>query len=534
MSVAIGDSIQRYPLLRLIVPYACGIALADALFLSVSSLTLVAFSGCLIAILLMLCLYAKRSRMWHVAYGVVVSVMFLLLGVVCYSQSRDSLSYDWSSKELVYEACVMDVPRERARSTLCEMQVNAVCDSTGWSAVRRKVFVYMEPSAATDSLLPGDVVCFSGKVRVPRNFSEDLDFDYARYVTMQGAAGTVFLPHEKWKRVGTENLTLRQRLLRLRHRLQTDYMHEAFDDSVLGVLAALVLGDRRSLSEETRVAYTDAGVAHVLSLSGLHVSVIYGMLAFVLRGLVRKRNMRWLRELLTIGVLWVFALMVGMAASVVRAVFMCTLYIVARWVSRDSSSINILSLAAFVMLLAHPFYLFDIGFQLSFMAMAAILWLEPKLEQLFRRRPLHPCLTYPLGIISMSLAAQLGTFPLSLHHFGTFPTYFLLTNLIVIPYLNIVLLLTVVWWGLVLTGVPLATGFGQLLQHLTLWMNEGLTHIGQWPHAVLHVDGFSALSVLFTYLMILFLGLFVIKKWPRGLILFMAALLGLLLTKLFE
>lgn len=531
--MAIGDSIQRYPLLRLFVPYACGIALGDALYPYIPILTSVAIATCLVVVTAMLCVYRSRRASWRMAYGVLASGLFLLLGVGCYSLSRDNISYEWPLEERVYEARVIDSPRQRARSSLCVMQVSAMADSAGWTSVRRKVFVYMEPTEAVDSLLPGDVVCFSGKVRVPRNFTDDLDFDYARYVTMQGASGTVYLPSSQWARVGEEELTLRERFLRLRLHLQDHYLHSAFSDDALGVLAALTLGDKRSLSEETRAAYTDAGAAHVLALSGLHVGVIYAMLAFMMRGVVRRRSMRWLRESLIIVVLWAFALMVGMSASVVRAVFMCTLYILARWISRDSSSISVLSLAAFVMLLVHPLYLFDVSFQLSFMAMAAILWLTPYVEAFLRSRRLPWLLAYPIGIVGMSLVAQLGTFPLSLYHFGTFPTYFLLTNLVVIPYLNIVLLFTVIWWALVLMGLPLSTQLGLLLQHLTRWMNDGLAHISQWPHAVLHITEYSAMATLFTYLLILFLALYLTKKWPHGLVLALASLLGLLLTYLF-
>lgn len=531
--MAIGDSIQRYPLLRLFVPYACGIALGDMLYVGMPALTSVAIAASLMVVVAMSCIYKLRHAPWRMVYGILASGLFLLLGVGCYSLSRDTISYEWPSEEHVYEARVVDSPRKRARSSLCVMQVSAMADSTEWTAVRRKVFVYMEPTEAVDSLFPGDVVCFRGKVREPKNFTDDLDFDYARYVTMQGASGTVYLSSTQWTRVGDRHLTLRERLLRLRLYLQDHYMHSAFSDDALGVLAALTLGDKRLLSEETRAAYSDAGAAHVLALSGLHVGVIYAMLAFMMRGVVRRRSMRWLRELLIIVVLWAFALMVGMSASVVRAVFMCTLYILARWISHDSSSINVLSLAAFVMLLAHPLYLFDISFQLSFMAMAAILWLDPYVETFLHNKRLPWLLAYPIGIIGMSLVAQLGTFPLALYHFGTFPTYFLLTNLVVIPYLNIVLLLTVAWWALVLMGLPLSTQLGQLLQHLTLWMNDGLAYISQWPHAVLHITEYGAMATMFTYLLILFLALYLTKKWPRGLVLALASLLGLLVTFLF-
>ena len=245
--------------------------------------------------------------------------------------------------------------------------------------------------------------------------------------------------------------------------------------------------------------------------------------------------MRWLRELLTLAILWLFVLLVGMSASVVRAVVMCTLYVFARWVADDNSSpIHVLALTALLMLLVRPLYLFDVGFQLSFLAMASILWVEPHLERLFRRESgqnvwMRPLFGFVVGLLCMSLAAQLGTFPLVLHHFGSFPTYFLLTNLVVVPCLMVVLLLSLMWWTLSLLGLPCML-LSDLLQYVVLWMNRMLLGIAQWPGAVLHVEHFSASSVLCTYLFIFFAGLFAIKKWPRGAIFALVSLLALLVS----
>ena len=324
------------------------------------------------------------------------------------------------------------------------------------------------------------------------------------------------------------------RMLRLRHTLLAEYMERAFGGDVLGVLSALTLGDKRVLGEEVRAVYADAGVSHVLALSGLHVGIIYAMLAFLLRGLLRSRSLRWLREVLTVAVLWLFAMMVGMSASVVRAVSMYTLYILARWVSKESSPLSVLSLAAFAMLLVQPLCLFDVGFQLSFMAMVPILCVEPRLEALFRRSSLPPVPAYLVGVACMSLAAQLGTFPLVLYHFGTFPTYFLLTNLVVIPYLYVVLLLIAVWWLLALAGGPWAVSLGRVVQLLVEWLNRLLACIADWPFAVLRVEDFSAAAVLFTYLFLSFAALFLIGRWQRGGVLALAALLGLLVTLLLQ
>lgn len=531
--MAIGDSIQRYPLLRLVVFYVCGIAVTNAVCPHVSlSLSWIAM-GCLSLLIALLCVYAVRRGACRVGFGILAMSLFFFLGVFSYALSRNEVSYAWPFDERIYEARVIEPPRQRARSTLCLMQVEGFSDSSAWCGVHRKVYVYMEPTEAADSLLPGDFVQFKGCVRPPQNFSDELTFDYARYVTLQGVSGTLYLSADCWSRVGEAPLSIGDCMVRLRHRLYTQYMHTTFDEDVLGVLAALTLGERRSLNEEVRAVYSDTGVAHALALSGLHVGVIYGMLAFAMRRIVRRRSLRWLREVLIVSALWVFALMTGMSASVLRAVFMCTLYIIARWVSQDSSPLQVLTLAGMVMLLVRPFYLFDVGFQLSFMSMAAILVVEPYLETLLgcgSARPFHALVSYFISVVCMSLAAQLGTFPLTLYHFGSFPLYFLITNLVVVPLLTVLLLVSVFWWGLALMRLPWADHLAHLLQWTVQWGNEGLACIARWPYAVLHVEYYPLSAVCFTYLFIATLVLYIVKRWTRGLAVALASLLGLVVS----
>ena len=533
--VAIGDIIQRYPLLRLLVPYVCGIGVAD-LFYPYARLLLYWGIGCVVFVAFVLLVICVCHRgMGRVVYGMAMVVLFCILGMGGYSLARYGTAYDWPQENVLYEARVMAEPHSRARSTKCVVEVTAMCDSAEWHRVGRKVFAYMEPCSEADSLLPGDMLYFRGKVRAPHNFADSLDFDFARYVAMQGASGTVYLPRDGWLVASERRLSLKERMLRVRNHLYSTYLYPSFEGDVLGVLSALTLGDRRGVSNRLRAVYSDVGAAHALALSGMHVGIIYFLLAFVLRGVLRRRALRWAGELLIIVMLWLFAFMVGLSASVVRAVAMCTLYALTRWLSDGtSSSLHVLSLTALLMLLVRPLYLFDVGFQLTFMAMVAILWLEPHLEELFCRGRLHPLLSYPTGVVCMSLAAQLGTLPLVVYHFGTFPTYFLVTNLIVVPCLSLVLVLALVWLGMQLVGIPWSGWLGVGLQHLVGGMNGCLAGIGRWPGAVLHIAECNGFTVFFAYLLILFVGLFVVKKWTRGVVYALASLLGLLLSLLWQ
>lgn len=540
------DSLQRYPLLRLLMAYVVGIMVAHTLCSVLESAVIgrVGMCGptivlCAAALLFVVLIALNRRSL----YGIAALLLFVFIGSGEYIASRHHTTYVWPSGEALYEARLTSDIEHRERNVRCLLHVDAVCDSGRWAVVDRTVYAYFpiasshvsgEASASrhsVDALQAGDTLLFRGKVSPPRNFS-DLPFDYARYLTMQGISGTTYLPRGSWVSAVNTTPTLLERLLRLRYRLQHEHLYPAFAPDAMGVIAALTLGNKSHLAPEVRAAYTDAGAAHALALSGLHVGVIYVMLGFLMRGLVRRRSLRWVADVVIVTVLWLFALMVGMSASVVRAVTMCSLYAVARWVSRDSAPINVLSLAALVMLMGRPFYLFDVGFQLSFMAMASILWLEPYMEMLFQRGPLSRLPAYFVGVVCMSLAAQVGTLPLTLYHFGTFPTWFLITNLLVVPSLSLLLMLCVVWWVFALTGIPWATALGVLLQWLVQSLTSCLAHIASWPHAVLRVEHFTLVSALASYLLIYTVGQYWTRRNPRSLVFALVVLLGLLVSLL--
>lgn len=531
-NVAFGDAFQRYPLLRLVVSYLLGIVVADGAFPLVGLPLPLCIGLCASLLVAMACVYAVQHRSLQWTFGTMAILLFFSFGTLCYSLSCRRVACVWPTDEQIYEARVMEVPRSRAHSCLVVMQVRAVDDACEVDVVQRKVFAYLQPTDAASLLQPGDVVCFRGKVQSPQASAFVPDFDYPRYLFLQGVSGTIFLNEHQWKRVGEYTLSLRSRMLRLRQWLYAKHWVPAFDANTLGVMAAVVLGERSALDADTRAVYSDAGVSHLLALSGLHVGVIYGFLAFVMHRVLRRR-MRWVCDILILGVLWLFAFLVGMSPSVLRAVVMCTLYTVGRWISRDSAPLHVLSLAAMSMLVVYPLYLFDVSFQLSFMAMVGIFAMVPTLERLFRRSSSLPLLAYPISVVNMSLAAQIGTLPLVLYHFGTFPTYFILANLIAVPGISLVLLIALCWWGMSLAHVPLSVYLGESIQSLVHGINHVLSRIAHWPYATLHVSSYSSVAVLFTYLFILFSVLFLTKKHSRSLLLSLFSLLCLLLVLLF-
>ena len=275
-----------------------------------------------------------------------------------------------------------------------------------------------------------------------------------------------------------------------RHRLLGRYRSLQMDDEQYAVLAAMTLGDKSALTKELRETYSVTGASHILALSGLHLGIIY----FLLYRLTLGRRRFLLSQVIIILSLWAFAFLTGLSVSVVRSATMISIYALFAVGGRHRSSVNLLCFADIVILLLNPSSLYDIGFQLSFAAVLSILLLMPLMEASFPENYFlsHRIQRWIFNLLGVSLAAQIGVAPLIAYHFGRFSTYFLLTNLIVIPAATIIL------YGALLTLIfpPL----GSALLWVVETLNKALGWVSQLPCS--SIDGLhpSVLQVCLVYL----------------------------------
>lgn len=198
-------------------------------------------------------------------------------------------------------------------------------------------------------------------------------------------------------------------------------------DEEKSVLATITVGYRQAMSREVRNRFSATGVAHILAVSGFHVAIVCGFLSFLFSFLPRNGCCRWIRYISLLVLLWGFAAITGLAVSSVRAALMLTMYLTGGVLDRRAERYNILAASAFCMLVYEPLYLFDIGFQLSYLAVLSILYFQPRLQALIKVH--NPFLRTPWGWVTVTLSAQAGTTFLCLYYFGQFSTVFLLTNL---------------------------------------------------------------------------------------------------------
>ena len=272
------------------------------------------------------------------------------------------------------------------------------------------------------------------------------------------------------------------------------------------VISAMALGDKGALDAETKESYSVAGTSHVLAVSGLHIAIIFQVILLMLGG---KRKSR-LTIIVSTTAVWAYVVLTGMPASAVRSATMISLYSFGLMAKRQGPPLNTLAFAYTIMLCANPLSLFDLSFQMSFLAVTSILLFQPLIVGL--HEPHHTTTNWAWQLLSMSMAAQLGTMPVIVYYFGRISCYSVLTSFVAIPMAMLVLYLCTILFGLfILSSLPYISVVALQATHLVVHCLVGITHFGNTffrlvtllPGASIDGIHINLLQVLLLYLLLL-------------------------------
>lgn len=406
-----------------------------------------------------------HSYQYRWVFGLGILFVFLAIGGFKTGLKQNQMEYALSDSIQLYVGYITETPQDKPRSVAHEVYL---------PDEDIKVICYLAKDSLLLPLYVGDEIAFMGKLQAFKNMGNPDDFDYERYMYNQGFVASTYLYSASWIRTGNKHQSLSTIALGIRQNILKFYSKLGFSEEEQAILAALTLGYQDTLSDDLKHAFRSTGTVHVLSASGLHVGIIYAAIVFLLSFLSRFQFVKRFRPLLIILLLWIYAFVTGLPPSVVRATIMLSFFCLSELVNRKNNGLNILFIAAFFMLLYNPFWLFDIGFQLSFISVLSILVLYKKTAQLVKVN--NKLLQYVWDMFVISLVAQLATFPLCFYYFGTFPTYFFLANLIVVP------LFTLIIYGMVLIGLVWLINFilPQLASALYNWLTIGIQQLVEW------------------------------------------------------
>lgn len=488
--------LQLYPFLRLALMLAAGIALADTAADIVPAWAWAAACAALIAT-------SAALRSHSLARSVLVLLGISAFGAWNAARQTNTLTVTVGTCDECYEAVVASVPTPRGKTMGCDLLITR--GRLAGKKIRAAILRQPDGNGA-ERLTLGDGIKAVSLFEQPKSTGNGQNnFDYARWMKVQGYAAQTFIGRNKWQRTVTSlNQTPRTSRMMLRARMVQQHIaaifkHSRLTTNALALVSAMTLGDKSGLSAEAKEVYSISGTSHILALSGLHIGIIYAVLS--LMSLCSRRQ--WASQTIIVATIWAYAVMVGMSPSVVRSATMFTLYAIASLLQRPRLSLNVLSFAAFAILTANPQSLWDVGFQMSFFAVLGITTLYPAIYHAPATRHITRwrAAKWLWGMIAVSLSAQLFTAPLVAFYFGRFSCYFLIANIIAVP-----LATALIYSSLALLAampVPvLQNAVAYIVEHIVAALDTTMQWVARWPGASIEGISINALQLAMIYVFI--------------------------------
>lgn len=416
----------RFPIPLVLLSYVTGIALS-AVFPSSFLYWLGGFACALLASAILLA--ANRVR----ASAALMLVSTIFLGATLAEWGHPDQHPNHHVHQLNPRSqSVMVIISERLRKTRYERYVADVMQIDG-NVASGKTLVYAPPGKP---LPVGAIIVARASLRQPSQHVLPGSFEYKRYLERQRIYSQLYLTRAPYHVIGVDG-GLAATADRIRTRISGALAQSGCRPAELHVISALLLGQQQDIDNGIMEEYRAAGAVHILSVSGLHVGFVALLIGFAMRPVPNTPGWRETKLAITVAALWGFALLAGLSPSVVRSATMFSLLTIGMHLRRPSNIYHTLAASALIILLCNPMLLYDVGFQLSYAALVFIVWLQPLLAEIWE--PRFKAVKYLWDVFTVSVAAQLGTMPLSLYYFHQFPTLFFVTNLIVIPLLSIIM-----------------------------------------------------------------------------------------------
>ena len=325
-------------------------------------------------------------------------------------------------------------------------------------------------------------------------------FDYSKYLENKQIFAQLYADTDEI-RINTEmEKNIWYYASKLRSKIIRNLEKSDFHKTELNVAIALILGQQQDISPEIIRDYQYAGAVHILSVSGLHIGFILLFVTFILKPLPNTKRGSLFKLIIILSSLFLFGIIAGLAPSVVRSVTMFSFVAIGNHLRRSVNIYHTLLVSILIILLFEPSFLFDVGFQLSYIALFFIIWLQPLLASIWL--PKNKITKYIWDILTVSFAAQIGTLPLSIYYFHQFPGLFFVTNLVIIPLLSIIMVLGVVVMVWAAFGyVPFV--FSKPLEWSIYYLNKIINSIASLEQFIIHNISFNYSLLISSYLLII-------------------------------
>ncbi|MEZ5067378.1 MAG: ComEC/Rec2 family competence protein [Bacteroidia bacterium] len=529
---------SQVPILRLLLPLCLGIVCGIFSGISIYPVLAVMIISFLIMLAYIIIRKLKRSFSYRHYFGVAVFIFFIATGFMLIRLNTTWLEkyhYTQFTNAEAYLIRLSEPWHQKAKSIKAEGDVVAVRVNNAWKATRGKTLVYFENSNSAKNLEYGSLVITQVH---PQEIPPPLNpgsFNYKRFLSFHQIYNQFYLPADAWS---NEGMGYRSRLWQQAYAYRDLFLSEISNQILIprevAVCSALLVGYVDQLDADLVSAYARSGALHVLSVSGLHVGLIFVLLQKLFFFMDKNKLAYMLKQLFIILLIWFYAFITGLSAPILRSAMMISIILIAKYLRRDSYMLNTTLASAFIILCINPFALTEVGFQLSYLAVIGIVYLHQRFVTLFYTS--NHLLNAAWQLTSVSICAQLVTFPLGLLYFNQFPNLFLISNLAIIPISTVVIWVAVA--ALMLSFVSylsvIVFWLWKIVFALTWLMNEMLVTAEQFRFAVIKGVYLTIGQTWLIYIIMAMAVWFLLYKNRRAVYLFYISSFLLILSFIYD
>ena len=521
------NSWRPYPLLRLLFPFLAGI------MVELSSGSFGIGYGCIVATLLclqgLLFLFSTYLKIYRFRWfsGVMINLFLFIAGntIADFHNTSNDPSYIGHDPNGLFLATLTEPPSIRKSSFKVVLDIRYHRRNGRWDRCRGFSVGFLKYDTTNPVLQYGDNILLHASLLKLNDNSNPHSFNYTRYLNNKNIYHQVFAGSADWKLIKLKPGGLVRKIaFQLRDRLLNILRDNKVTGKEFAVASALLLGYVDELDADLRRDYAATGAMHILSVSGMHVGIIYVFLEFLLGFMNKRKAGRFLKAIILLVFVWFYALITGLSPCVFRSAAMLSLPILAKSMNRSPEMFNVIAASIFILLAVDPFLLLDVGFQLSYLAVAGIVLLYKPIYDLFITSLWLPDKIW--SILAISIAAQIATLPITLYTFHQFPNYFMLTNIFVVPLSSLIIYVGILL--MVIGAIPVVSVLCAKLLIALVWLLNSIIHfIEQLPCSTLRGIHISSAEMVILYLVICSCFLYLIRRRISFLYLFLFTCIGL-------
>lgn len=474
----------------------------------------------IISIVLLAIIYYRTGKSHSALFGILATCTTLCVGFLAVTLAQpknheDHYSRSTNSGPHIYHLQIQEVLKS---NTFSDNYIASVLE-VDHKQRGGKILLSSRIDSLAPKLKPDQQIVFYGSYAEINKPLNPHQFSYKRYLNILGIYHRIQLEPHLFEVRDQSPSTPYGWAFRIRENIIEQLKKAQIGQEELSIIQALLLGQRTDISEDTYTNYVNAGAIHILAVSGLHIGILLLILQYVLAPLKQLKHGQTIQLVVILAILWSYAFLAGLSASIVRAVSMFSFLAYAMYLNRPTNTFNILALSLFFILLIEPMFLFQVGFQMSYTAVFAILWIYPMLQKLWS--PNNLLLKKTWQLTSVSIAAQLGVLPIALFYFHQFPGLFFISNLAIIPFLGIILGLGILVIILALTHI-LPSSIATLYNEMISFMNLIVGWVGRQESFIFRNISFDLAQVLLGYALLASILVFFSKRSPKRLFISLA------------